>query len=205
MPKKEEAKKEVEEKTKEKRGGKTIYVLLLSIIAVALLVIAFKPSSPTGNAVQGGPELNPFEIKNWKITPNYIEVQVRDNGKNDYTIDQLRIDGCGIGEGGLISSSDYAGKTFHVVCNQEIDSVTFSNKAQILYSSFGNGSATQSFTISGDVLKKKCSYTIKGMATPFVRGDCKIKWNCLDYVSNLTESLGMKASDIIVKDCDYAA
>jgi hypothetical protein len=197
-------KEEVKDKPKEKKSGRTIYVLLLSIIAVALLIIAFKPSSPTGNVVKGGSEINPFEVMNWKITPNYIDVQIKNNGKKDYNIDQITIAGCGTGEGGLISSLDYAGKTVHVICNQEIESTSFSNNAQVLYSSFGNGSATQTFTISGDVLKKKCAYIVKGIDAPFVKGECEIKWNCLDYIPNLTESLGVKSQDITIKGCDYS-
>jgi hypothetical protein len=199
MPKKEESEKE-----KPKKGGRTIYILLLSVIAVALLIIAFKPSSPTGNVVQNpGLEADPFEIRNWKITPSYIEVQIRNNGKNDYNVNEIRIDGCGIGEGGLVSSSDYAGKTFHVVCNNEIESESFSNKAQIIYASFGNGSASQTFTISGDLQKKRCVYDIKGTESPFVSGECEVKWNCMDYLQNLTKKLGVEAKDITIKSCDY--
>lgn len=194
--------KEEKENFKKRGIDKVLILGIFFIIAVSVVIIIIKPSTPTGNVVKTS-EKTLFEIIDWKITPNFIEVQLKNTGAQDYTIQQINIEGCGIVNGGTVFQNDYDGRIFTDICTKPIESSSFMQRATILYSSFNGDIGTQEFIIAGEVSKKKCVYEVRGLKEPYVGGECNTKWNCLEGYVNLTETLGVNTEDIKILNCTY--
>ena len=203
-----------------KKAQSKVVIVLLVVIAIALIVVAinsFRPKS-TGEVIKEKElEKNVFDVKGWQITPTYIVLSIQNTGRQDYSIDGISIANCGNNNGGSMSKG-YDVKTFSVLCNNKLtEGAPFIGEAIIRYSLLGQsykGTETQTTTVSGNVMTKKCFYEVYGENIPYASGKCETKMDCINGVSNfrmyrneerkINNQPQITSNDVTVMDCSYA-
>ena len=125
--------------------GFVLFILALGLIAI----VFYETSSPTGQVVLEEEKANflnyPFELRAWVINPEGIGLDIKNNGKSDYLIQSIEIEGCGridVGKAVIAGES----KIFEVKCSLT-EGTEFDGGIVVRYSSEGE----EGFTAEGNV------------------------------------------------------
>jgi len=181
---------------------------LLIVIAIAFIIIAinsFGSNSSGDTDTSLSLEINPFDLVSQKITPTYVELGIKNRGEQGYLIQSINLPGCGSNNGGNVPKG-YSVKTFSIPCNSRLtEKSPFMQEATIRYGllSVSGEISTQTIMVSGNVLEKKCFYSIYGESAPYSSGTCDTKMDCIKRTAEFAERQGVSLSDITVLDCMY--